>query len=54
MYNTALSPGCEVRYVEGGHVSAAVFQQRHIRKALIDAMDRVLYSQSEAQSVASN
>lgn len=38
---TALSTGCEVRYVEGGHVSAHVLRQTEYRDALVDAMKRV-------------
>lgn len=34
--------GCEVRYMEGGHVSSAIFQQGHFRSALADAMSKVL------------
>uniref|UniRef100_W5K6S9 Abhydrolase domain containing 18 n=1 Tax=Astyanax mexicanus TaxID=7994 RepID=W5K6S9_ASTMX len=33
-------PGCEVRYLGGGHVSAYLFKQAIFRKAIYDAFDR--------------
>ena len=33
--------GCEVRYVEGGHVSAHVLCQPHYRAALVETMARL-------------
>ena len=35
------SIGCEVRYVEGGHVSAHVLRQPQYRAALVEAMARL-------------
>ncbi|KAL8207029.1 UNVERIFIED_CONTAM: Protein abhd18 [Gekko kuhli] len=35
-------PGCEVRYLEGGHVSAYLFKQGLFRQAIYDAFDRFL------------
>lgn len=35
-------PGCEVRYLEGGHISAYLFKQGLFRRAIYDAFDRFL------------
>lgn len=35
-------PGCEVRYLEGGHVSAYLFKQGLFRQAIYDAFNRFL------------
>uniref|UniRef100_A0A669QJA3 Abhydrolase domain containing 18 n=1 Tax=Phasianus colchicus TaxID=9054 RepID=A0A669QJA3_PHACC len=35
-------PGCEIRYLNGGHVSAYLFKQGLFRKAIYDAFDRFL------------
>ncbi|XP_060634936.2 protein ABHD18 [Anolis sagrei] len=35
-------PGCEVRYLDGGHVSAYLFKQGLFRQAIYDAFDRFL------------
>lgn len=35
-------PGCEVRYLEGGHISAYLFKQGLFRQAIYDAFDRFL------------
>uniref|UniRef100_A0A0B6ZRB6 Uncharacterized protein n=2 Tax=Arion vulgaris TaxID=1028688 RepID=A0A0B6ZRB6_9EUPU len=35
-----LWPGCEVRYVDQGHVGAVLFNQNVFRKAVIDAFER--------------
>ncbi|XP_018421459.1 PREDICTED: protein ABHD18 isoform X2 [Nanorana parkeri] len=35
-------PGCEIRYIEGGHVSAYLFKQGLFRKAIYDAFNRFL------------
>lgn len=35
-------PGCEVRYLNGGHVSAYLFKQGLFRQAIYDAYDRYL------------
>ncbi|XP_044157025.1 protein ABHD18 [Bufo gargarizans] len=35
-------PGCEVRYIEGGHVSAYLFKQGLFRQAIYDAFNRFL------------
>uniref|UniRef100_A0AAY4BV81 Abhydrolase domain containing 18 n=1 Tax=Denticeps clupeoides TaxID=299321 RepID=A0AAY4BV81_9TELE len=35
-------PGCEVRYINGGHVSAYLFKQGLFRRAIYDAYDRFL------------
>ncbi|CAN2388849.1 Abhydrolase domain containing 18 [Pristimantis euphronides] len=35
-------PGCEVRYLEGGHVSAYLFKQGLFRRAIYDAFNRFL------------
>ncbi|XP_040412702.1 protein ABHD18 isoform X2 [Cygnus olor] len=35
-------PGCEIRYLEGGHVSAYLFKQGLFRQAIYDAFDRFL------------
>ena len=42
MINSFLSSlsGCEVRYVEGGHVTAHVLRQPQYRAALAEAMSR--------------
>ncbi|XP_070693302.1 protein ABHD18-like [Pempheris klunzingeri] len=33
-------PGCEVRYLNGGHISAYLFKQNVFRRAIYDAFDR--------------
>uniref|UniRef100_A0A3P8X4S6 Abhydrolase domain containing 18 n=1 Tax=Cynoglossus semilaevis TaxID=244447 RepID=A0A3P8X4S6_CYNSE len=33
-------PGCEVRYLKGGHISAYLFKQRVFRQAIYDAFNR--------------
>lgn len=33
-------PGCEVRYLNGGHISAYLFKQNFFRKAIYDAFNR--------------
>ncbi|XP_059499640.1 protein ABHD18 isoform X2 [Stegostoma tigrinum] len=33
-------PGCEIRYLEGGHISAYLFKQGLFRQAIYDAFDR--------------
>ncbi|XP_005463176.2 protein ABHD18 isoform X1 [Oreochromis niloticus] len=33
-------PGCEVRYLKGGHISAYLFKQNIFRQAIYDAFDR--------------
>uniref|UniRef100_A0AAR2JBV5 Abhydrolase domain containing 18 n=1 Tax=Pygocentrus nattereri TaxID=42514 RepID=A0AAR2JBV5_PYGNA len=35
-------PGCEVRYLDGGHISAYLFKQAIFRQAIYDAFDRFL------------
>ncbi|XP_065592553.1 protein ABHD18 [Cyrtonyx montezumae] len=35
-------PGCEIRYLNGGHVSAYLFKQGLFRQAIYDAFDRFL------------
>ncbi|XP_068947312.1 protein ABHD18 isoform X1 [Petaurus breviceps papuanus] len=35
-------PGCEVRYLEGGHISAYLFKQGLFRQAIYDAFERFL------------
>ncbi|CAB1325130.1 unnamed protein product [Coregonus sp. 'balchen'] len=35
-------PGCEVRYLNGGHISAYLFKQGLFRQAIYDAYDRYL------------
>ncbi|KAG8592783.1 hypothetical protein GDO81_000625 [Engystomops pustulosus] len=35
-------PGCEVRYLEGGHISTYLFKQGLFRQAIYDAFDRFL------------
>ncbi|XP_075716578.1 protein ABHD18 isoform X1 [Rhinoderma darwinii] len=35
-------PGCEIRYLEGGHVSAYLFKQGLFRQAIYDAFNRFL------------
>ncbi|KAG8453891.1 hypothetical protein GDO86_000495 [Hymenochirus boettgeri] len=37
-----LWPGCEIRYLEGGHISAYLFKQGLFRQAIYDAFDRFL------------
>ncbi|XP_063046791.1 protein ABHD18 [Engraulis encrasicolus] len=39
-------PGCEVRYLNGGHVSAYLFKQGLFRQAIYDAFDRFLQKYS--------
>ncbi|XP_049741311.1 protein ABHD18 isoform X2 [Elephas maximus indicus] len=36
-------PGCEVRYLEGGHISAYLFKQGLFRQAIYDAFERFLH-----------
>ncbi|XP_066241191.1 protein ABHD18 isoform X2 [Saccopteryx leptura] len=35
-------PGCEIRYLEGGHISAYLFKQGIFRRAIYDAFERFL------------
>ncbi|XP_066488055.1 protein ABHD18 isoform X3 [Tiliqua scincoides] len=35
-------PGCEIRYLDGGHVSAYLFKQGLFRQAIYDAFERFL------------
>ncbi|KAL4679315.1 hypothetical protein H8959_008965 [Pygathrix nigripes] len=35
-------PGCEIRYLEGGHISAYLFKQGLFRQAIYDAFERFL------------
>nr|XP_033794908.1 protein ABHD18 isoform X2 [Geotrypetes seraphini]XP_033794912.1 protein ABHD18 isoform X2 [Geotrypetes seraphini]XP_033794920.1 protein ABHD18 isoform X2 [Geotrypetes seraphini]XP_033794930.1 protein ABHD18 isoform X2 [Geotrypetes seraphini] len=35
-------PGCEIRYLKGGHISAYLFKQGLFRQAIYDAFDRFL------------
>ncbi|KAE8630379.1 hypothetical protein XENTR_v10000803 [Xenopus tropicalis] len=35
-------PGCEIRYLEGGHISAYLFKQGLFRQAIYDAFNRYL------------
>jgi len=39
-------PGCEVRYLDGGHISAYLFKQADFRQAIYDAFDRFLHKYS--------
>ncbi|KAM3866691.1 protein ABHD18 [Diretmus argenteus] len=39
-------PGCEVRYLNGGHISAYLFKQNLFRQAIYDAFDRFLQKYS--------
>ncbi|XP_076147944.1 protein ABHD18 [Alosa pseudoharengus] len=39
-------PDCEVRYLNGGHISAYLFKQRLFRQAIYDAFDRFLQKYS--------
>ncbi|XP_039607643.1 protein ABHD18 isoform X3 [Polypterus senegalus] len=39
-------PGCEIRYLEGGHISAYLFKQAVFRQAIYDAFDRYLQKYS--------
>ncbi|KAI1883818.1 hypothetical protein AGOR_G00235920 [Albula goreensis] len=39
-------PGCEVRYLNGGHISAYLFKQGLFRQAIYDAFDRFLEKHS--------
>ncbi|XP_041053418.1 protein ABHD18 isoform X1 [Carcharodon carcharias] len=39
-------PGCEIRYLEGGHISAYLFKQGLFRRAIYDAFDRFLQKYS--------
>lgn len=41
-------PGCEVRYVEGGHVSSTLLNQSHFRHALVESMNKVLETATDA------
>ncbi|XP_032148217.1 protein ABHD18 isoform X4 [Sapajus apella] len=36
-------PGCEIRYLEGGHISAYLFKQGLFRQAIYDAFERFLH-----------
>nr|KAF6346105.1 abhydrolase domain containing 18 [Pipistrellus kuhlii] len=36
-------PGCEIRYLEGGHISAYLFKQGIFRQAIYDAFERFLH-----------
>lgn len=36
-------PGCEIRYLEGGHISAYLFKQGVFRRAIYDAFERFLH-----------
>lgn len=36
-------PGCEIRYLEGGHISAYLFKQGLFRRAIYDAFERFLH-----------
>ncbi|XP_075056084.1 protein ABHD18 [Mixophyes fleayi] len=36
-------PGCEIRYLDGGHVSAYLFKQGLFRQAIYDAFNRFLH-----------
>ncbi|KAM4621540.1 protein ABHD18 isoform 1-T1 [Polymixia lowei] len=42
-------PGCEVRYLDGGHISAYLFKQNQFRRAIYDAFDRFLQKYSNLQ-----
>ncbi|XP_029917634.1 protein ABHD18 isoform X2 [Myripristis murdjan] len=42
-------PGCEVRYLNGGHISAYLFKQNLFRQAIYDAFDRFLQKYSNLQ-----
>ncbi|KAM8764910.1 protein ABHD18 isoform 4-T8 [Rhynchonycteris naso] len=35
-------PGCEIRYLDGGHISAYLFKQGIFRRAIYDAFERFL------------
>lgn len=39
-------PGCEVRYLNGGHISAYLFKQGLFRQAIYDAYERFLHKYS--------
>ncbi|XP_038604358.1 protein ABHD18 [Tachyglossus aculeatus] len=39
-------PGCEIRYLEGGHISAYLFKQGLFRQAIYDAFERFLHKYS--------
>ncbi|XP_043917684.1 protein ABHD18 [Protopterus annectens] len=39
-------PGCEIRYLEGGHISAYLFKQGVFRQAIYDAFERFLQKYS--------
>ncbi|XP_078145352.1 protein ABHD18 isoform X2 [Centroberyx gerrardi] len=39
-------PGCEIRYLNGGHISAYLFKQNLFRQAIYDAFDRFLQKYS--------
>ncbi|XP_056143206.1 protein ABHD18 [Lampris incognitus] len=41
-------PGCEVRYLKGGHISAYLFKQNMFRQAIYDAFDRFLQKYSNS------
>ncbi|XP_069903707.1 protein ABHD18 isoform X2 [Oryctolagus cuniculus] len=36
-------PGCEIRYLDGGHISAYLFKQGLFRQAIYDAFERFLH-----------
>ncbi|XP_048827158.1 protein ABHD18 isoform X1 [Brienomyrus brachyistius] len=40
-------PGCEVRYLNGGHISAYLFKQGLFRRAIYDAYDRFIQKYSK-------
>lgn len=37
---TDIWPGCEVRYVDCGHVAAFLFSQHVFRKAIVDSLEK--------------
>ncbi|XP_034036889.1 protein ABHD18 isoform X1 [Thalassophryne amazonica] len=43
-------PGCEVRYLNGGHISAYLFKQKVFRQAIYDAFDRFCQKYSKLHS----
>ncbi|KAM6953236.1 LOW QUALITY PROTEIN: protein ABHD18 [Aplochiton taeniatus] len=43
-------PGCEVRYLNGGHISAYLFKQGLFRQAIYDAFERFLRKYSPSSS----
>ncbi|XP_076005342.1 protein ABHD18 [Genypterus blacodes] len=40
-------PGCEIRYLNGGHISAYLFKQNVFRQAIYDAFDRFCQKYSD-------